>query len=258
LWFPIRWIGSQILYLLPLILLFSVLYPAGRTSRPKFDFNQRFVTVIACGPFIITTVGALLSGRLPVPLWGYPFWTFLPLAFFLLSDSLADISSLRRFAAAFLIMFVSMPVAFVLNDFIRFRERSRASEFPGQELAERVTSIWRQQTGTPLFYVSGADIGSTAGPGEIAANSVSVFSPDRPHVIARGNLRLSPWIDPIDLNKRGAALVWETYEAYPDLRPDLRVNFPTAELQPPIILPIRTRHRTTNAFIGFAIVPPQK
>jgi hypothetical protein len=35
-------------------------------------FARRYVTTLALGPFTITTVAALVLGRLPVALWGFP------------------------------------------------------------------------------------------------------------------------------------------------------------------------------------------
>ena len=36
--------------------------------------------MLALGPFAITTLLALVLGRLPVAMWGYPLWSFAPLA----------------------------------------------------------------------------------------------------------------------------------------------------------------------------------
>jgi len=67
-------------------------------------------------------------------------------------------------------------------------------------LAETVTQRWRDKFATPLPYVGG---------GEFATNNIAVYSPDRPRAIVHADLGISPWIDPDDLKRRGAVLVWE-------------------------------------------------
>jgi hypothetical protein len=103
--------------------------------------------------------------------------------------------------------------------------------------------------------VGGAEVGT--GPGEFAANNVAVYSPDRPHVIVHGNPELSPWIDMADVERRGAALVWEPRPGDTRLPENLRATFPRAELQPPLALPRQTLRTVTPAIVHYAFVPPR-
>ena len=108
----------------------------------------------------------------------------------------------RRFAAGFLAIFVAMPLAYVIVEGFEplVRDRPKATQFPGRQVAATVTQRWREKFSTPLPYVGG---------GEFATNNIAVYSPDRPHVIVHANVAISPWIDRDDLSKRGAVLVWE-------------------------------------------------
>jgi len=98
---------------------------------------------------------------------------------------------------------------------------------------------------------------TTAGSGEIAANTVAIYSTDRPHVIVHGDLYLSPWVDRRDLERRGLVLVWEAREGSPRLPDNLRANFSRAELQASLLLPRRLRYPGKPEVIGYAFVPPQ-
>ena len=101
----------------------------------------------------------------------------------------------------------------------------------------------------PLVYVAGT---------EFAANNVAVYSEDRPHVIVHGDLKLSPWIDPKDLSKRGAIVVLDPGLASDAMRNELSRLFPGAEFQHTLFLPRATLVPRTPFKIDWAIVPPQR
>jgi hypothetical protein len=258
LWFPLRWSFIQLFYLIPMLILLAVSFLGTRLRDAPANFPRRYVMALAFGPFALTTVAAMMFGRLPIPMWGYPLWTFLPLAVVMWCKPIDDTARTQRFAATFLLLFVAAPTAFVVADLAvpLVRERPKASQFPSKLLAETITRQWRERTGTPLFYVGGADLPPSAGPGEFAANTVAVYSPDRPHVIVHGELRLSPWVDREDMERRGLVLVWQA-EGPPRLPDNLRMNFPRAELQPSLLLPRRLHYPGKPEVIGFAFVPPR-
>jgi 4-amino-4-deoxy-L-arabinose transferase-like glycosyltransferase len=268
--FPLRWIGGQALYLAPALALLGLLYlPRARVEPPARDeraaFNRRYVAALALGPFAITTAIAAALGRQPIALWGYPLWSFLPLAVLVWRPPAFDPAHLRRFAAAAIAVLVAVPVAFAAAELGEplVRDRPKATQFPGRLLAEIITRQWRERTGSPLAYVGGALLydevrgkrREVPGAGQFAANNVAVYSPDRPHVIVNGELKLSPWIDPADLNRRGVVLVWQWHEhALPE---NLKRAFPRAELQPPLVLKRQTLTPRQPTTVNYAIVPPR-
>jgi 4-amino-4-deoxy-L-arabinose transferase-like glycosyltransferase len=260
--FPLRWTGSQMLFILPAIGLITLLFAGaqrGEPCRPDVQavFARRYVTTLALGPFLVTTLVAAMLGRLPVALWGYPLWSFAPLAAILWLGPISNPRRLRWFAAAFIAVLLLVPVAYGVSELFDsfISDRQRATKFPGRLLAETVTRQWRERTGTPLRYVGGADVGS--GAGEFSANNVAAYSPDRPHVVVHGQPQLSPWIDMADLDRRGAVFVWEQTATAPTLPDDLRARFPRAEALPPLVLPLQSRTPGRSAIIGYAILPPR-
>jgi hypothetical protein len=256
--FPLQWTAGQALTLLPALGLLALLcWPRGTTAEPAREnaFARRIVTALALGPFVITTIAALALGRLPIAMWGFPLWSFAPLA--LLMWLPPEPRRFTAFARVFLVVAIAMPVAYAVVELLEplVRDRPKATQFPGRLLAETITRQWRQRTGAPLRYVGGAEVGT--GPGEFAANNIAVYSPDRPHVIVHGNPALSPWIDMADVERRGAVLAWEAPPADNALPENLRLTFPRAELQPPLVLPRRTLFAVAPAVIHYAVVPPR-
>ena len=88
--YPLEWTGTQVFFLLPAIGMLALLYAgrgrpssgSGRSSSTADHraFDRRYMTALALGPFAITTLVAAVLGRLPVAMWGYPLWSFAPLA----------------------------------------------------------------------------------------------------------------------------------------------------------------------------------
>jgi hypothetical protein len=264
--FPLRWIGSQVLFLLPALGLMAVALIGAGGAAPERSpvaggasaFGRRYIAVLALGPFVLVTLGAAVSGRLPVAMWGYPLWTLLPLAALTWFAPVADAARLRVLARACLLVFVALPAAYGADELFEplLRDRPKATQFPGRLLAQTITREWREATGTPLTYVGGADFGPS-GTGEFTANLVAVYSPDHPHVVVHGDLKLSPWVDPADLDRRGAVFVWEPLDPAQGLPDNIKATFPRAELQPPLVLPRQTLYPRRPAIVNHAIMRPR-
>jgi hypothetical protein len=251
---PLRWTANQLGGIAPTLGLIAILVlPAVLRSGPSGygGFPRRYVTALALGPFLLTTGVSLLTGRQPVAMWGYPFWSFAPLAILMWLEPRLE-STQRRlpgFAMAFAGVFALFPLAYGINVFgvSLVSDHPHSEQFQGQLLADTVTQAFRERTQGPLVYVGGD---------EFFSNNVAVYSADRPHVIVDGDLKKSPWVDPKELAKRGAVI-------FPDLnmteesRNDLLRSFPGAELQQALFLPRKTVVPRTPIKIDWAIVPPQ-
>jgi len=261
----LRFFGSQWGFVQVTLVLLALLYiPGWPRLRQSADdtnaFNRRYVTALALGPFLATIIVAIVLARRPLAMWGYPFWTFLPLAVLMWLQPQFERAHLRRFAAGAMIVLLAMPIAFVLTELAEplIRDRQKATEFPGRLLAETITQRWREKTGTPLSYVSGITAGEAIGretPGwwEFPANNIAVYSPDRPHVVVHGKLEFSPWIDPADLDRRGVVIVWRGAGNMEELRK----AFPRAEIQESLALPWLIAKRRPPDIVNYAIVPPR-
>jgi hypothetical protein len=255
--FPLRWTVSQIFYLLAAAILLAFLYgwQLPRRGGVVSSFALRYVTALALGPFLVTTAISGLLGRLPIAMWGYPLWSFAPLAFLMWFPPAGSGRNWRQFAAAFAVVFAILPVAYAADELFEavVRDRVKASQFPGRTLAEIVTKRWREIAAAPLKYVGGAPI--PGGGGEFAANNVAVYSPDRPHVLVEGEPKLSPWIDMADFDRQGGVLVWQSADPMPEA---MRARFPRALPQAPLVLAPQTLVPRSPVVVQFAIVPPRR
>jgi 4-amino-4-deoxy-L-arabinose transferase-like glycosyltransferase len=251
--YPARWTFAQAFFIHPTLILLAVtLFPRLQQQEPlapKAAFSRRYATLLALGPFAVVTLAAALTGRRPVTMWGYPLWSFLPLAAILWFGPVVDAIRLRIFAIGVVFLFLLGPAIYLgTYSYEQFwRSRPKATNFPGQALAETLTREWRARTGKDLHYVAGT---------EFAANNVAVYSPDRPHVVVHGRPQVSPWIDMDDLRKRGVIVVWE--EGLPAAHVEEWRNRFQAQGEPLLLeLPRQTRQPVPPVRLRYWMVPPR-
>jgi 4-amino-4-deoxy-L-arabinose transferase-like glycosyltransferase len=271
--YPILWTDGQIAFLAPAIALLGLLYwgsswreywkylivgPArgeaseqhasDQSALEQHSFGKRYVAALAFGPFLFTTIIAAALGRAVIALWGYPLWSFFPLAVIVWFPPVLEDARLRRFAIGAIVVLLGFPLAYagveLLEPFVH--DRPKAAQFPGRAVAQEITRRWREQFGTPLAYVGGT---------EFVTNTVAVYSDDRPHAVVHGELELSPWVDAAELRRRGVALLWED---------DLPANFDKWKAaygalvpQPPLSVPRLTLHAVRPATVNYLFVPPR-
>lgn len=252
--FPLRWAASQIAFVAPAFLLLLIpCYRGSLAVEPARDRNsayaRRLIAALALGPFLMTVAAAAVLGRMPLPRWGYPLWSFMPLAVLLWWPPILSARRKASFLAAFGLVFAAFPLAYVSGEVLEplLRDRPKATDFPGEEIARQVTEAWHQRTGKPLAYVGGA---------EFPTNTVAHYSSDRPRVLAHGDFSISPWIAPADLQRHGLVLIWEGADGA--VMENWRGAFPAAELQPSISVPRRTLVATTPSSVTFAFVLPME
>jgi dolichyl-phosphate-mannose-protein mannosyltransferase len=252
--FPARWIGSQFFFILPALGLLALAYwprpQVAKSGDSHQAFARRYVTMLAFGPFLVVTLTALVLGRLPILLWGYPLYTFIPLAALVWFGPVTDVLRQRAFAAGVVILFSGIVVLYaglaLLEPLVS--KRVRATDFPGKAVSEQLTRVWREKFNAPLAYVTGDDL---------AANNVAAYSSDHPHVVTHGMPERAAWIDMNDVRRRGVVIVWTEAgrgEVFMDL---WKSRFPFEETSV-IELPLQTWGKRPPIRVRYAIVPPRR
>ncbi len=69
--------------------------------------------MLAFGPFVVVTLAASLTGRAPITMWGYPLWSFLPLAAILWFGPVTDALRLRVFTIGVVFLFLLGPAIYI-------------------------------------------------------------------------------------------------------------------------------------------------
>jgi len=247
---PVIFAGSQVLFLLPALLIAAALIwprPKVTAAAAADDFDRRIIGWLAFGPVATTIALSALSGRGTVAMWGYPLWLFLGLWIALTARTAIEPARLARVTASWVAVFVLFALAFIANYAVlpAIDHRYRAVLYPGDRLADEIARRFRAATGRPLVYV----IGTMWDGGNVAH-----YAREQPRVLIDGDPRRAPWSDLGDLRSKGAAVVWTGGD--PTVMPvGLRRIAGDAQVQAPFTLPFRRGDGTLT--VGWAILRPQ-
>jgi len=248
-WRPLEFALGQVAWLLPSLAIAANLF-VGRREVSTFDadaFSRRIVTLLTFGPCALLLATSAITGGKLISMWGYPFWLFFGLWLMLRIGPIAEPSRLVRlgatWAAATLIYLIAFVVFMAIDP--QIRQTYRAELFPGPAVANELAARFRQETGQPVAYV--------IAPMYFGGN-VSHYADEAPRTVIDGDLRRVPWIDPAELKRRGALVMW--VESDPNRVPEpYRALTGDAAARQPLQFPaIRGKWVHT---VGWTIVPPK-
>ena len=229
-------------------------------------FNRRYVAALALGPFAVTTIVAAVLGRQPLAMWGYPLWTFVPLA-------RADVSGRRRSSrAAAQVCRRRAGGADRVSDRLcrspssasrscatgRRRRSSPAASSPKPSPGNGGNGPERRSpmSAAPSSSPTAAAARDAAAPG----NSPPTMSRSIRRTGRTSSCKASsssvPGSMPRTSNAAARSLVWQPPDDMPELPENIRRAFPRAELQPPLTLP--RQHALSPARANSSITPSSR
>ena len=222
-------------------------------KKPQDAFGQKLILYAALGPIVLSVLFALTTGGTVLVSWLTPYFVFATPLMVMLYRPVPERRACKRFAA-FMMIAASLTVVAFGYEYLHKRpylKKTGYTVWPGRAVAERLTRSWRERYGTPLPYVIG---------GRKPSCNVVFYSPDRPVAFFDHRVELSPWIDPADVRRRGAVILWEEdapppyWEAYADravMLPDIEAESAGARWYRSLAGPL------SLVTIHAAFVPPQ-
>jgi 4-amino-4-deoxy-L-arabinose transferase-like glycosyltransferase len=249
---PVVFMAAQLAWLMPALLIaFPLVYPrdlqpAAKPLVAPDAFDRRIVTLLAFGPTATLLVGAALSGRGLITMWGYPLWLFLGLWIVMMAPMAFERIRVIRVACIWGAVAAVYALVFIVQYAVlpHLDHRYRASVFPGDRLATHIADGFRDATGRPLTYVIGS---------MWLGGNISHYASEHPRTLIDGKPERAPWIDPVDLRARGAAVIWSDGDRT-TLPAEYAAIASAAVVQPPFTLPMRWGNGDMT--FGWAIVKP--
>ena len=239
---------AQLFWLLPAIVIALPLLrrPREPDATRADDDDRRILALLAFGPAVTVIAASALSGRALVTMWGYPLWLFLGPWIVVWVSSRIDRTSLMRVAGVWGTVTAIYALTFIAQYAVlpHFDHRYRAVLFPGDRLAEEISTRFHAHTGAPLIYVVGS---------MWLGGNISHYSADHPRTLIDGDPRRAPWIDLRDLAVSGGVVVWTTGDRNTIPEP-YAAAAGDAAVQPPITVPMRIGGDEVT--VGWAIIPP--
>jgi Dolichyl-phosphate-mannose-protein mannosyltransferase len=247
---PALFIFAQLFWLLPAIIIALPLFrrPYERDATQADDYDRRILTVLAFGPAIAVIGASALSGRGLISMWGYPLWLFLGPWIVVSASSRIDRACLGWLGGVWGAVTTIYALTFVAQYAVlpQFDYRYRAVLFPGDRVAQEITTRFHTQTGSPLAYVVGT---------MWLGGNISHYSADRPRTLIDGDPRRAPWIDLGDLVVSGGVVVWTAGDPH-TLPTAYEAVAGAAAMQPPLTIPMRRGNG--NVTVGWGIIAPMR
>jgi hypothetical protein len=208
------------------------------------------------GPVAFLLALSLATGCQLRDIWGSPLWTFTGLWLMSVAGSLSPgrlRCSRRVWAAVGTGMLVFWSVKNLAQPHL-YHMPTRVT-FPGRPLAEEVVRRWYARCPNPFCVVAGE---------AWRAGNLCCFAPHRPVIYSNGAVgyfvfepEYTPWTSDADMVRRGGVLVWDANQIGDGLLDSVRARFPSAEVQPPIILPYQTSAAVQPERVGVAFIWPE-
>ncbi len=214
---------GEYLLMLPIAFAALLFLPRGK-AREFSNFDRLFLLAAGLGPIVLSSLFALLTGGRILPSWLTPYFVFAPLLLIFVCRPVFARRQLK-ILAALVILFAVGSMTVTVNEFLFHRpcrkKRLDHQVYPGRKLAAILTKSWREKFAAPCAYVIG---------GRKESCFMCYYSPDHPTAFFDHDRGLSPWIDPEDLRKQGAVIIWRRKT------PEYLERYPQALRLPPIRL----------------------
>ncbi|PVB61548.1 glycosyltransferase family 39 protein [Labrenzia sp. 011] len=218
-----------------------------KAAAPLPRHGDRFLLWFAFMPLAVVLAASAVTGNEFEHMWGMPM--------FLLSGTVAvRFLALpaawpfprRAFAATIAIQAIFLAV--LLGQAVvepHWKHRQTRIHYPGQDIADHLAAVWKSETGTDLAYVAG-DMWT--------AGNVALYAPGRPSMFYLHDTRLSPWIDPREVQAHGLMLVWRGESKRPIS--ELRRHYPDAVRGGTRAFRYRSSADIPDAIVNWLVIPP--
>ena len=173
-------------------------------------FGRKVILYAALGPLILSSLFALVTGGMVLVSWLTPYFVFATPLLVMWYRPVPERFTFKLFAG-FVILAATLTVLMFGFEYLHKRpyiKQGGYNAWPGRVIAEQLTRSWNEKYGKPIPYVIGNR--------KESCNFV-FYSPDRPIAFFDHSVELSPWIDPADVRKRGAVILWIGNEPPPYL-----------------------------------------
>lgn len=204
---PLAFLVTQIGYHAPVLALLAYVgRPAFRAAQPveTESDTKAFLRIFTFGPLALLVIGALLSGKQLIYMWGLPMFTTVGLWLVAEIGCVWQPIMVRRLGAGAVVTVILAAGVFSGERIWAISHTPKREFWPMPELAAKAQAIWSSAVQTPLEFTGG---------NLWLAGVVSLGLPQKPDVAVGNELGKSPWITADDISKKGMLYLAETADA---------------------------------------------
>ena len=245
LFYPLKALYEQLCHLLPALVLTGLLVrnkTVIKSSAPFDNTKKNYLVYLGIAPLCLVILLSAVFGLKIQPEWGFPLFSFtIPaiMSFFQLKSKSALLKPLL--CAALAIHSTSLITYMSVN---YFSPKFTRTNNPSYELAKDAQSYWNQFTAEPIRYVAGD---------ENYDYYLSAYLPTKPLLLEAFSIKLSPWINKVDLKKSGFIIVVEGCNK--KRLKDLQARYVATSYQC-IKKPLSNKFREQLKSFALLVVPP--
>ena len=174
-----------------------------RSRRRAADrFGRIFMYCAGAGPLVLSFIFSLATGGDVLTSWLTPYFVFAAPLLVTEYRPLPGRRQFKFFAGLFILAALLMTVVFAYEYLLRrpyLRSSGGFNVYPGRQVAAELTRRWHDRFRRPVPYVIG---------NRTVCCYMIYHSPDRPQTFFDHDPALAPFIDPADVAKRGAVVIW--------------------------------------------------
>ena len=255
---PVIFLLHQVAFIAPVIFILVPLLKRQPLVAPEHKSADPWLLRAAViGPVALFTLYGVITGCQLRDIWGATFWTYLG-AWLLAEfggtqDHSATSRAFRRWALVVAILWGFFIVKQRCEPYLD--PKPTRGHYPGRQLADEVNRRWNERYSHPFGVAAGE---------AWSAGNIACYSAHRPTMFTDWSVDYlmfdparSPWTGDEDMRRRGGVIVWLADQLGDDIPLVIRIRFPDAVAQPPIVLPYQTGAHVPPLRIGVAFVPPE-
>ncbi len=174
--------------------------PAAEKSILLTGSRRRFLAVLVLMPPVLTIMFGLIFQLKILIIMAVGIFPLMPLFLMQFAGPLDEMRCFKVAAAAAITVTALAVIAAPFEEAIMIRKGGSSVSEPREELAARVTELWRAETKTHLRYAGGI---------APVANGISFYSEDHPSSLVDLDYSKALWVSPEKIRKRGLLIACE-------------------------------------------------
>ena len=225
--YPIKFILGQTGIILGLILMAIPIILKSKRKKfipPEKDKYKIFFVIMGTGPFLLTILYAIISGKHVIPRWTTPYYYLSGILLLMwLKPNFTEKLFKQQFThiTALSILILLFRCSYFYWSPILIGNTNSDAFLPNKQIALHIEKVWHTHCEAPLKFIAGSHYLTTF---------ISVYNKEHPIPYMGLDQNSSPWIDKSKLEKSGMIIAWEvnepvgrdaaykTYKQYPNAK----------------------------------------
>ncbi len=152
LFYPLIFLGKQIVLLVPFFIMFFVLIKKFKTKINYHDKKLLFLITITLLPIILMFFTSLVTGARIRTMWMTSFYLFTGVFFIYVFQKNINLKKIKNFFLTFLFLFIFSPILYYV---VSHTKENKRTDYPGRKISKIVQTQWNNNFSNKIEVVAG-------------------------------------------------------------------------------------------------------